>query len=265
MTILLLAILLGIVEGATEFIPVSSTGHLLMVGALVGFDGPPGRVFEVVIQMGAILAICVHYAPKLIRLTVDLPRDPAARRFVTAVLVAFIPAAILGLLLHDFIKQVLFSPYVSAVALVIGGVAILAIERIRPVPRVLSTERITLRHALGVGLCQCLALVPGVSRAGATILGGVMLGIERRAATEFSFFLAIPTMLAASAYDLYSNWHLLAADDAAVLATGFIAAFVSALAIVRVVLWFVGRFGFAPFGWYRIVVGAAALVWLSGR
>jgi undecaprenyl-diphosphatase len=254
------AILLGIVEGATEFVPVSSTGHLILLVDLLGFQGPPGRVFEVVIQLGAILAVCWLYRAKLIGTLIGLPTDPGARRFTLAVLLAFVPAAVVGALLHGFIKSVLFSPTVVSVALIVGGIAILAVERLALRPRVFEVDAIGPRRALAVGCCQMLALVPGVSRSGATILGGLICGLDRRTATEFSFFLAIPTMFGATAYDLYKNRDVLTVDGALVIAIGFGAAFLTALLVVRAVVGFVGRHGFAAFAWYRIALGSGILV-----
>jgi len=259
------ALLLGVVEGLTEFIPVSSTGHLILLVDLLGFEGPPGKVFEVVIQLGAILAICVLYFARLGRVVLALPADPAARRFALSVILAFLPAAGIGVLAHGFIKSVLFSPWVVSVALIVGGIAILAIERNLPEPRHREAMRLPPLLALKIGCIQVLAMIPGVSRSGATILGALLLGVERRAAAEFSFFLAIPTMLGATVYDLYKNWGGLDFSGGAVILAGFAAAFLAALLVVRGVLAFVGRHGFAPFGWYRIAVGAAMLALLAAR
>ncbi len=254
------ALLLGIVEGLTEFIPVSSTGHLILVGHLLGFEGPPGFVFEVVIQLGAVLAICVVYGGRLMGVAADLNHDlperrAAARRFVWVILLAFLPAAVLGFFGHSYIKEVLFSPYVVCAALIVGGVAILVIERNLPTPRVHDVAQMSRRTALGIGIMQTMAMVPGVSRSGATILGALLLGVERKAAAEFSFFLALPTMFGAVVYDLFKNRAHISADGTAIMAIGFAAAFVAALMVVRRLLDFVGRYGFAPFGWYRIAVG----------
>lgn len=257
------AILLGIVEGATEFIPVSSTGHLILLVDLLGFQGPPGRVFEVVIQLGAILAVCWLYRGKLLGTLIGLPTEPEARRFTLAVLLAFLPAAVVGALLHGFIKSVLFSPMVVSVALVVGGFAILLVERLPLRVRVREVDAIGPGRALAVGCCQLLALVPGVSRSGATILGGLVCGLDRRTATEFSFFLAIPTMFGATAYDLYKNRDALSADGGLLIAIGFVAAFLTALLVVRTVVGFVARRGFAPFAWYRIALGSAMIVLLT--
>lgn len=259
------AILLGIIEGLTEFLPVSSTGHLILLDTLIDFQGPPGHVFDIVIQLGAILAICVLYFQRLWRVLVGLPSDPGAQRFAIAVILAFLPAAVLGVLLHDFIKSVLFSPIVVCVALIVGGIAILVIERMRPVPRVYAIEKFTPVLSLKIGLMQCLAMIPGVSRSGATILGALLLGVERRTAAEFSFFLAIPTMLGAATYDLWKNRAGLTMDGSVIIAIGFVAAFISALFVVKWFVNFVGRHGFAPFAWYRIVIGAIGLTALLMR
>jgi undecaprenyl-diphosphatase len=261
--VLIGAVLLGLLEGATEFIPVSSTGHLILAIDLMGFRGPPGRVFEVAIQLGAILAVCWLYRAKLLGTLFGLPSDPGARRFAAAVTIAFLPAAVAGALLHSFIKEVLFSPVVVSWALIAGGVAILVVERLAPRPRVSEVDAITPARALAVGLCQMLALIPGVSRSGATIVGGLVFGLDRRTATEFSFFLAIPTMFGATAYDLWRNRALLDADGMLVIAVGFAAAFAAALLVVRTVVGFVARHGFAPFAWYRIAVGVLMLAILG--
>ncbi len=259
------AAVLGLVEGLTEFIPVSSTGHLILLVDLLGFQGPPGKVFEVVIQLGAILAVCAVYFTRLWRVLIGLGSDPGARRFVLAVILAFLPAAVVGVLAHGFIKSVLFSPWVVSASLILGGLAILAIES-KPRPAAVArVEDFSPWLALRIGLFQVLAMVPGVSRSGATILGALLLGVERRAAAEFSFFLAIPTMLGAATYDLYKNRHDLTLDGGVLIAIGFVVAFVAALAVVRIVVDFVSRHGFAPFGWYRIVIGAVMLMILLSR
>ena len=260
------AVILGIVEGVTEFLPVSSTGHLILAAKLIGFTGPESKVFEVVIQLGAILAVCWVYRERLFAAVIGLPSDPAARRFVANIVIAFLPAAVAGALLHRFIKEVLFSPWVVAVSLVVGGFLILLIERIRPLPRVRVVEAMPLRTALGIGLCQIVAMIPGVSRAGATIMGGLMLGVSRPTATEFSFFLAIPTMFGAAAYDLYKSRAELSFDNGAVIAVGFVVAFFAALLVVRWLVDFVSRHGFGVFAWYRIVLGTIALIglWYAG-
>ncbi len=256
------AVILGVVEGLTEFLPVSSTGHLILVDRLFAFAASPA--FMVMIQLGAILAVCVAYFPTLWRTLIGLPREGRARRFAGGILIAFLPAAVLGLLLGDFIEEVLFSPLVVCAALIVGGIAILVIERIKPVPVHTDSESLPFTTCLAVGLCQTLALVPGVSRAGATILGALLFRVERKAAAEFSFFLAIPTMLGAFVYEAYKYREtLLAGDGLPMIAVGFVVAFFSALLIVRTFIGFVGRYGFAPFAWYRIVVGIiGAIVFL---
>lgn len=256
------ALLLGLVEGLTEFIPVSSTGHLILVGDLLGFQGPPGKVFEVVIQLGAILAVCVVYFFRLWHVATGLVDDPRARRFVYAVLFAFFPAVVVGVIAHDFIKTVLFNPLVVCVMLIVGGVVILVIDRFLPTPRYHEVERFSPLLALKIGLFQCLAMVPGVSRSGATIIGALLMGVDRRTAAEFSFFVAIPTMLGATVYDIYKNWSTMTADDGLLIALGFLAAFTAGLLVVRSVLDFIGRYGFAPFGWYRIALGGTMLALL---
>lgn len=259
------AIVLGIVEGLTEFLPVSSTGHMILIGDLIGFQGPPGKVFEIVIQLGAILAICFLYAGKLTRITLDLPTSASARRFVMLILLAFLPAMVLGATLHGFIKSVLFSPWVVSIALILGGIVILLIERKPPAPQYHRIEEFTPAFALKVGFCQALAMIPGVSRSGATILGAMLLGAERRTAAEFSFILAIPTMLAATVYDLYKNWATLDFAGGTIILIGFFFAFITALIVVRAFLAYIGRHGFAPFGWYRIVVGILMLIFLFAQ
>ena len=262
---LISALVMGVVEGLTEFLPVSSTGHLILLGDLIGFQGPPGRLFEVVIQLGAILAVCVVYFQRLLNIVVSLPSSPEARRFVLAILLAFLPAAVIGVFAHGFIKSVLFNPYVVSVALIVGGAAILMIERNLPQPRHFEVEAFSPRLALGIGFVQTLAMIPGVSRSGATILGALMMGVERRTAAEFSFFLAIPTMLGAVVYDTYKNYSTLTSDGSLVIAIGFVAAFVAGLLVVRSLVAFVGRYGFTPFGWYRIALGVVMLAILSLR
>ena len=262
---LLQAAFLGLVEGLTEFIPVSSTGHLILLVDLLGFQGPPGRVFEIVIQLGAILAILVAFAPTLFGVVARLPTDPGARRFVVAIVLAFLPAAVIGVLAHGFIKSVLFNPWVVCFALIAGGVAILLIERLRPAPTHHSIEAFSPGLSLGIGVCQVLAMVPGVSRSGATIMGALLLGVDRKQATLFSFFLAIPTMLGATVYDVFKNRHTLDASGAEVIAVGFVVAFLSALLVVRWLVGFVGRHGFGPFAWYRIALGVAMLAVLVAR
>jgi undecaprenyl-diphosphatase len=259
------ALLLGVVEGLTEFLPVSSTGHLILVVDLIGFRGPPGQVFEVVIQLGAIGAVCWEYFGRFARAATGFLHDPDQLRFVRNVLLAFVPTVVVGALAYSFIKAYLFDPWVVVTTLVLGGIAILIIERHLPAPRYHMVEKMPPSTALAVGLCQVVSMIPGVSRAGATIMGGLMLGIDRRTATEFSFFLAVPTMLAASTLDLYQNWAQMDADNLLVVAIGFVAAFVSALVVVRWLIGFVSRHGFTPFAYYRIAVGVVMATFLFLR
>ena len=258
----LAAVILGALEGFTEFLPVSSTGHLILAGDLLGFQNDVGKLFEVVIQLGAILAVIAFSVPRLSKVIVGLPSDQGARRFAWAVIIAFLPAAALGAVFHDFVKTVLFSPWVVVTTLILGGIAILAMERLAPKPRYREIETLPLMAALGIGFCQAAALVPGVSRAGATILGAEMLGVDRRTATEFSFYLAIPTMLAATVFDLWKNRAMLTASSTHLIAIGFITAFVVAIPVVRGLIGFVGRHGLVPFAWYRIALGVGWAVWL---
>jgi undecaprenyl-diphosphatase len=253
------AILLGFIEGLTEFLPVSSTGHLLLVQSLLGISSP-GQTFVVLIQLGAILAILTVYAGKLLRLLIDLPRDARTRWFVLAVLVAFLPAAVIGAAAHRYIKAVLFeTPWLICTTLVIGGIVLLFVDRLRLQPRYHDAMDYPVSMAFAVGLCQAAAMVPGVSRSGATIVGALLLGADKRSATEFSFFLAMPTMVGAFAYDLYKSYELLSFDDVTSIAIGFVASFVTGVVVVRYLLDFVSRHGFAPFGWWRIVVGGVGL------
>jgi undecaprenyl-diphosphatase len=264
-TMLLVALLLGAVEGLTEFIPVSSTGHLILLVDLLGFRGPPGRVFEIFIQLGAISAIVWVYRVKFLRVLFGLTRDPESQRFAANILIAVLPAILIGAVALDFIKEHLFSPWTVSFALIVGGFAILWIERHHPEPTVTTTDEVSLGLALKIGLCQVIAMFPGVSRSGATIMGAMLLGVGRSAATEFSFFLAVPTMIAASGYDLLQNYGELNANDALLLAVGFFSAFVTALLVVRTVIAFVSRRGFAPFAWYRIALGSIMLLVLFTR
>lgn len=257
------ALLLGVVEGLTEFLPVSSTGHLILMGDLLGFQGPPGHLFEIAIQLGAILAVVWLYRAKLWRTAMGMFHEGPQQRFAVNIVLAFLPAMVLGVLLHDFITRVLFSPVSVSVALVVGGFLILLIERMKPTPHIADTESMPWKTALKIGFCQTLAMVPGVSRSGATIMGSLMLGVERKAAAEFSFFLAIPTMMAATIYSLYKNREALSnAGDMQAVGIGFMAAFVVALVVVKEAVAFIGRHGFRPFAYYRIAIGTAMLALL---
>jgi undecaprenyl-diphosphatase len=259
----LIAALLGVLEGLTEFIPVSSTGHLLLAGHFLGFDST-GKTFEVVIQMGAVLALITVYFTKLAWVLGHMHRDAAALRFAVSVLLAFLPAVVIGVLAHDFIKSVLFeTPILIAVMLILGGIVLLFVDRIAPPAQYEDASALPLRKAFTIGLIQCLAMVPGVSRSGATIVGARMLGVGRVAAAEFSFFLSLPTMAGAVAYDLFKNRDVLDFSDLGEIAVGFATAFVVAVLVVRWVLSYVGRNGFAVFGWWRIIVGTLALIGLG--
>jgi undecaprenyl-diphosphatase len=259
---LLIAALLGVLEGLTEFIPVSSTGHILLAGHFLGFQST-GKTFEVLIQLGAVLAILSVYATRLLAIARELPTSAKARRFVAAVLLAFLPAVVAGVLAHDLIKTVLFeAPSLIASMLILGGIVLLWVDRRVAAPEYSDVMDFPLRLAFGIGLFQCLALVPGVSRSGSTIVGALLLGADKRSAAEFSFFLSMPTMAGAFAYDLFQNRAILTLDDAAVIATGFAMAFVSAVFVVRRLLDFVSRRGYGLFGWWRIAVGMAALIGL---
>jgi len=260
MLLYLKAVLLGLLEGATEFLPVSSTGHLIIAADLMNFTGERAKTFEIFIQLGAILAIVWHYRARVMTVARGLGHDPAAQRFIANLAIAFLPAAVLGLLLHKTIKAHLFNPISVAAALVLGGFVILWIESRRRVPRIEHVDDMRWQDALKVGFAQSFALFPGVSRAGATIMGGLLSGLSRQAATEFSFFLAIPTMFAATVYDLYKSRDLIHSEEAGLLLTGLVCAFFSALIVVKVFLAFVARHSFTPFAWYRIVFGGVVLV-----
>jgi undecaprenyl-diphosphatase len=259
------AAFLGVVEGLTEFLPVSSTGHLILLVDLLGFQGPPGKVFEIVIQLGAILAVCWVYRQKLFDVLIGLPSERGAQRFTLNILLAFLPAMAIGVVAYPVIKGVLFSPFVVSVSLIVGGIAIILIERMVSQGRHAEIEALPWRTALAIGFVQCLAMIPGVSRSGATIMGALLMGVERRTAAEFSFFLAIPTMFAATVYDIYKNRDVLSFDNTLVIALGFVAAFVTAMIVVRAAIGFIGRHGFVPFAIYRIVIGTVMLAILLAR
>ncbi len=260
------AVLLGLIEGLTEFLPVSSTGHLILASELIGFTGEGSVAFKIAIQLGAILAVLVAYWQRFIGVAAGLlKRDPGAIAFTRNITLGFLPAMVVGLFAYAAIRTLLESPVTVAVALILGGVAILLIERL-VTPRIEgSVETMPWKTAAAVGVVQCLAMIPGVSRSGATIMGGLLMGLDRRTAAEFSFFLAVPTMAAATVYALYKERNLLTADDLGLIAIGFITAFVSALLVVRWLVGFVARHGFAPFAWYRIALGTLALGWLLAR
>ncbi len=259
-------IILGIVEGVTEFLPVSSTGHLILAGDLLGYDPERWKVFNIVIQLGAILAIVVLYWRTLLAVARGLlARQPESLRFARNILLAFVPAVAIGLALHKQIEALLGRADVVAVALIVGGIAILVVERLAGKATVKGVADIPVKTAIGIGFIQCLAMVPGVSRSGATILGALSLGVERRTAAEFSFFLAIPTMLGATALELFKNRAALDAHEMNAIGIGFVVAFVTALVVVKAFVAMIGRYGFAPFAWYRIIAGSVALVWLFAK
>jgi undecaprenyl-diphosphatase len=270
MPILLIAIILGIVEGVTEFLPVSSTGHLILATELLGFDAEKWAAFNVIIQLGAILAIVVLYWRTFWAVLEGmLRREAVSFRFVRNILIAFMPSAILGFLLINRIEALLGNAEVVAIAFIAGGIAILVIERLVKETPVVGVAEMPLWTVLGIGLVQCLAMIPGVSRSGATIMGGLSLGVERRTAAEFSFFLAIPTMFGATTLELVKHHDTLLAGASGVgfgtVAVGFVVSFIVAIVVVRAFVHYITRHGFAPFAWYRIVAGAAALAWITLR
>ena len=249
------AVVLGVVEGATEFIPVSSTGHQLLVGHFIGFRSP-NNTFEVLIQLGAILAILAVYFRRLIGVALALPNDPRARRFVLGILIAFLPAAIVGGLFSKYIKAYLFNPWIVCATLVAGGLVLLVLDDTELEAKKTDVYDFTLPMDLKIGLFQCIAMIPGVSRSGATIVGAMLMGADKRSATEFSFYLAMPTMAGAFAKDLLDNYKNLSSDDLGLITIGFVTAFFSALIVVRTVLDYVSRHGFWLFAWWRIIVGS---------
>ncbi|MDR6874494.1 undecaprenyl-diphosphatase [Bosea sp. BE125] len=259
------AVVLGIVEGLTEFLPVSSTGHLLLLGHFLGFESN-GKSFEVLVQLGAILAITLVYFRRLLDIALRLGSDPAARRFVIGVLIAFLPAALIGAVLHGFIKSVLFNPFLVCCALIAGGLVLLVVDELELEVKHTDATTFPLPMYLKIGFIQCLAMIPGVSRSGSTIVGAMLLGASKRAAAEFSFFLAMPTMAGAFAYDLLKSYKTLTFDDSLLIVIGFVAAFFSALIVVRSLLDYVSKRGFAIFAWWRIIVGLFGLagLWIVG-
>lgn len=253
------ALILGIVEGLTEFLPISSTGHLILAGDLLHFNDEKGKVFEIVIQFGAILAVVWEFRVKIIRVIMGLRHEREAQRFALNLAIAFTPAAILGLLFGKTIKAYLFQPVPVALAFIVGGFIILWAEKRQHRIRVVTLDEIDVLDALKIGLAQALALIPGTSRSGATIIGGLLFGLSRRAATEFSFFLAIPTLTAATCYEIYKERALFSVDDLGMFSVGFLAAFVSAFFCVRWLLRFISHHDFTPFAWYRIAFGLLVL------
>jgi undecaprenyl-diphosphatase len=258
--LLLKALILGVIEGLTEFLPVSSTGHLIIAGSLLGYTDEQSKVFKIVIQLGAILAVCWDFRERIGKVLGGLAADPLQQRFASLLIIGFLPAAVLGLLFHSTIKTYLFNPLTVAGALIVGGFLILYIERKVAPPRLNSIDEMRWPDALKVGFAQALAMFPGTSRSAATIMGGLVFGLSRKTATEFSFFLAIPTMFAATVYDVYKNWGLLRIDDLPVFAVGFGASFVAAMLTVKALLRYVANHDFTVFAWYRIVFGLVVLL-----
>jgi undecaprenyl-diphosphatase len=268
--ILLIAIILGIVEGVTEFLPVSSTGHLILATELLGFDADKWAAFNVIIQLGAILAIVVLYWRTFWAVLEGIVhREAISWRFVRNVVIGFLPSAVIGVILINQIEQLLGDPMVVAVTLILGGIAILVIERVVKRTDIVGVAEMPIGRVVGIGFIQCLAMVPGVSRSGATIMGALSLGVERRTAAEFSFFLAIPTMLGATTLEFLKHRHELLAGASGVgfgtVAVGFVVSFVVAIVVVKAFVHYISRYNFAPFAWYRIIAGAVALVWLLAR
>jgi undecaprenyl-diphosphatase len=260
--LLLKALILGVVEGLTEFLPISSTGHLIIAGSLLDYTNEQSKVFEIVIQLGAILAVCWHFRARIGAALGGWRSDPVQQRFWRQLIVAFLPAAVVGLLLHGVIKDYLFNPISVACALIVGGLLMLYIERVAPAaPRINTVDDMRWPDALKVGFAQCVALWPGVSRSGATIMGGMVFGLSRQAATEFSFFLAIPIMFAATFYELVGSWKNLHLADLPVFVVGFVAAFIFGLLAVKGLIHFVSRHTFVGFAWYRIAFGGVVLLW----
>ncbi|MCC6890564.1 MAG: undecaprenyl-diphosphate phosphatase [Hyphomicrobiales bacterium] len=258
------AFVLGVVEGLTEFLPISSTGHLLLIERFFGFDDEAfGKTFVVLIQLGAILAILSIYFLRLGRIALGVFGDPTCRRFVLGVLIAFLPAALVGVAAHGFIKTVLFNAWVVCFTLIVGGAILLWVDSLELKPRYRDATQFPLRMYLVIGLAQCLAMIPGVSRSGTTIVSGMLLGSDKRAAAEFSFFLAIPTMAGAFAYDLYKNHAQMTADNIALTVIGFVTAFVAGFFVVKTLLDYVSRHGFALFAWWRVLVGSLGLIGLA--
>jgi len=262
--IILVVILLGIVEGVTEFLPVSSTGHLILANALLGYDPETWKVFNVVIQLGAMIAVVVLYWRTFVAVIMGLiKREPGAFAFVRNILIAFLPAAVIGLAIHKQIEAMLGSATIVSVALIVGGIAILIIERVVKPGDIASVSAIPWKTALAIGFIQCLAMIPGVSRSGATILGALCLKVERRTAAEFSFFLALPTMAGATVLELFKNRHDLGPIGLPMIGLGMLVSFLVALVVIKAFLAIVTKRGFGPFAWYRILAGGAALAWLT--
>ena len=262
----MIALLLGFIEGLTEFLPVSSTGHLILAGEMVGFTDNSSVAFKIAIQLGAILAVLLVYWQRFWTVgTGLLKREADAVAFTRNILLGFAPALVIGVVAYDAIRAAMQTPEIVAIALIIGGILILVLERVVRTIRFHAVEEIPFGTALSIGLVQCTAMLPGVSRSGATIMGGLMMGVERKTAAEFSFFLAVPTMMAATVYALWKDRALLNADDLGMIGIGFTMAFLVAVVVVKAFVAIVGRYGFAPFAYYRIIAGTAALIWLTMR
>ena len=262
----MIALLLGFIEGLTEFLPVSSTGHLILAGELVGFTDNSSVAFKIAIQLGAILAVLLVYWRRFWTVgTGLLKREAGAVAFTRNILLGFAPALVIGVVAYDAIRAAMQTPEIVAIALIVGGIIILVLERVVKTVRFHAVEEIPFGTALSIGLVQCTAMLPGVSRSGATIMGGLMMGVERKTAAEFSFFLAVPTMMAATVYALWKDWALLNADDLGMIGIGFTMAFLVAVVVVKAFVAIVGKYGFAPFAYYRIIAGTAALIWLTVR
>lgn len=260
----MIALLLGFIEGLTEFLPVSSTGHLILAGELVGFTDNSSVAFKIAIQLGAILAVLLVYWRRFWTVgTGLLQREAGAVAFTRNILLGFAPALVIGVVAYDAIRAAMQTPEIVAIALIVGGIIILVLERMVKTVRFHAVEEVPFGTALSIGLVQCTAMLPGVSRSGATIMGGLMMGLERKTAAEFSFFLAVPTMMAATVYALWKDQALLNADDLGMIGIGFTMAFLVAVVVVKAFVAIVGRYGFAPFAYYRIIAGTAALIWLT--
>lgn len=254
---------LGLVEGVTEFLPVSSTGHLVLIGHFLGFNSP-NHTFEVLIQLGAILAILSVYSAKLLNVASTFTTDPKSRRFTYGVLVAFLPAVVIGMLLHGFIKSVLLdSPTIVCISLILGGIILLWVDKLDLKPRYHDATQYPLSLCLKIGFCQCLAMIPGVSRSGSTIVGALLMGADKRSAAEFSFFLAMPTMLGAFTLDLFKNYKYLSINDGFSIGIGFVVAFIAGVFVVRHLLDYISSHGYALFGWWRLIVGTLGLITLA--
>ncbi len=256
------ALILGFSEGLTEFLPVSSTGHILLLGEVIGFESKE-KTFEILIQLGAILALLSVYFNRIWSLSITLPSSANTRYFIAGILVALLPAALIGVIAYEFIKIVLFEiPILICAMLIVGGLILLFVDRLKLKPKYFDVMDYPLSLCFKIGLFQCLAMIPGTSRSGATIVGALLLGTDKRSAAEFSFFLAMPTMAGAFAYDLYKNFDILTADDLNYILVGFVMAFITAVAVVRVLLDFISKHGFAIFAWWRMIVGTLGLMWI---